>query len=187
MGPRDVRWLGWLFLLSLPLLVFGVDFPLLLLSYLLLSLVTPDLLGEVATRPALFAASIALAKLPIALVYMLAVSWRPWTAAVTRGDLLPVRAREGWRRVAVQARDYGMEVATSVAAALVVLEHVIDAGAVRVWPIAILSAVTPFLLALPVKGLVWLTRRWWKSRPSHRPRHPEPSTDDAAHPTRMPS
>jgi len=187
MGPRDGRRLGWLFLLSLPLLVFCLDFPLLLLSYLLLSLVTPDLLGEVAARPALFAASIALAKLPITLVYTLAVSWRAWTAAVTRGEFLSVREREGWRRVAVQARDYGMEVATSVAAALVVLEHLIDAGGVRVWPIAVLSAVTPFLLALPVKGLVWLIRRWWKSRPRHRPQHAGPSTDDAAHLTRMPS
>lgn len=174
--PQDVRRLSRLFLPSLPLLVFAVDFLLLLVSYLLLSLITPNVLGEVPARPALFAASIALAKLPITFFYILAVSRHDWTAMVTKGELLPPPVRKGRRRIVARVRDYGMEVAAWVAAALIVLNYVIDPGKVQVWKLAAVTAAVPFLLPLAVKGLVWLIRRWWRSRPSYRPRHAAPSS-----------
>jgi hypothetical protein len=96
--------MGRLFLLSLPLLVFTVDFLLLLASYLLLSLITPNVLGEVATRPALFAGSIALAKLPITMVYILAVSRPAWTALVTKGEFFSPPVRNGVRRALTRVR-----------------------------------------------------------------------------------
>jgi hypothetical protein len=177
--PQDVRRLSRLFLLALPLLVFALDFLALLVTYLLLSLITPTVLGKVATHPALYATSIALAKLPITLIYMTAVSWHAWTAIVTRGEFLPPPVPKGGRRTLAKVRDYGMEAAASAAAALIILNYVIDPGEAHHWQLATVTAVVPLLLPLPLKGVAWLIRRWWRSRPAtdHSTRAPSTTPD----------
>ncbi|MFI6163879.1 hypothetical protein ACIA59_28505 [Micromonospora haikouensis] len=171
MEPQDVRRLGRIFLLSLPLLVFAVDFLLALLSRLLLSMSVPEVLGEVATGPAGLAASIALVKLPITVAYTLAVSRPGWTALVTRGELPPPPIRKGRRLSVARMRDHGMEAVAWLTATLIVLHHVVDPGEAQVWRLALIAAVVPSLLWFSTAGLVWLTRHWWRHRPSYRPRH----------------
>lgn len=175
MEPQDVRRLSRLFLLAFPVLVFAVDFLAVLVSFVLLSLIMPNVLGKVAKHPGLYAVMIALTNLPLQLIYMTAVSWRGWVALVTRGEFLDPPAPKGWRRFHIRVRDYAAQAAAATTAALIVLNYLMDPGEVHLWLLATLTAVVPILLPLPLKGLVWLIRRWWRSRPSYRPRHAVPS------------
>ncbi|WP_326563500.1 hypothetical protein [Micromonospora peucetia] len=177
MSPRKVRRLGRLFMLGFPLFELVFDFVLLLVTYLVLASIVPNVLGEVAVSPARFAAWIALVRLPMTLAYTLAVSWRGWMALVTRGEVLDPPVRKGWRRALVRVRDWGADAAWSVMAALIVFDHVADPGDARVWQLVAATAVGPFLLPKSVRGLFWLLRWWWRRRRIYRARHARPDEE----------
>ncbi|MEV5767071.1 hypothetical protein AB0L34_21255 [Micromonospora sp. NPDC052213] len=177
MSPHVVRRSGRLFMLVLPLFGFAVDFVLLLVSYLMLVAIAPDVLGEVAVSPARFAAWIALVRLPMTLAYTLTFSRHGWMAMVTTGEVPDPPVQKGWRLALVRVRNWGAEVAWWVIAALIVFGYVADPGEAHVWQLVAVTAVGPFLLPESVKRLFQLLRWWWRRRhPSHA-RHAKPDEE----------
>lgn len=177
MNPREARRLSRLFLVGLPLFVFAIDFVHLLVTYLVLASIAPNVPGEVAVSPAVFAAWIALVKLPMTLACIVVVAGRALKAMVTTGDVPDPPVRKGWRRILVRVRDEATEVVVTVAGALIVFDHVADPGDAQVWQLVAVTAVGPFLLPKSVAGLFWLLRWWWQRRPSYRPRHARPNEE----------
>ncbi|MEU6077036.1 hypothetical protein [Micromonospora sp. NPDC047074] len=177
LSPRTIRQLGRLFMLLFPLFALAFDFVLILVTYLLLASVVPNVLGEVAVSPARFAAWIALVRLPMTLAHTLVVSWRAWKALVTTGEVPDPPVRKGWRRILVEVRDRVANAAWSVLAALLVFDHVADPGNAHVCQLVAVTAVGPFLLLQSVTGLFWPLRWWWRRRHRYRARHANPDEE----------
>ncbi|MFG3698810.1 hypothetical protein ACGF5C_12955 [Micromonospora sp. NPDC047620] len=179
MSPRVVRRLGRLFMLGLPPFGFAVDFVLLLVTYLMLASIAPNVLGEVVVSPARFAAWIALVRLPMTLAYTLTVSRRGWMAMVTTGEVPDPPVQKGWRLTLVRVRDWGAELAWWMMAALIVFDHVADPGGEHVWQLVAVTAVGPFLLPESVKRLFQLLRWWWRRRHTSHGRHAKPADEES--------
>ncbi|MFI6823662.1 hypothetical protein ACIBJE_22380 [Micromonospora sp. NPDC050187] len=177
MSPRKVRRLGRLLMLGLPLFVLALDFVLLLVTYLVLAPIVPNVLGEVAVSPARFAGWISLVKVPMTLAYTLAVGWRGLMALVTTGEVPDPPVRKGWRRTLVKVRDWVADAVWSVMAALIVFDHVADPSNAHIWQLVAVTAVGPFLLSKSVKGLFWPLRWWWRRRHTHHARHAKPDEE----------
>lgn len=176
MSPREVRRVGRLIVLVLPLYLFAVEFALLLVTYLVLARIAGSALGEVAVSPARFAGWIALVRLPMTLVYWLVVSRHGWMAMVTTGEVPDPPALTGWRRTLVRVRDWGAGVGWSVLAALIVFNFVADPGDVQLWQLIAVTAVGPVLLWGSLTGLFRLLRWWWRRERGH---HASPDEEPA--------
>src|SRR5258705_4796778 len=92
---RRARWL----LLSLPLSILAGVFIELYVTFLVTRSLAPDVLGQVATRPAAFAALIALVASPMHVVVFLASGWRHLRAVLTGAEPPAPPARTRWRRI----------------------------------------------------------------------------------------
>jgi len=169
-----------LFVLGLPLLAFVFEFAWLLITFLVLAWIAPDPLGEVAVRPAMFAALIALVKLPMTLAHWATVSGRFFTIALITGEVPTPPVRAGWRRVFVKARDHAADLLAAVAAALIVISRMADPGEVRVWQLVAIIVLGPLLLAKLAAAPFRLLRWRWRTRPSYQPRHTRPDEEPVA-------
>ncbi len=78
-------------MLGLPLLVVAIDFVQLLATYLVLASIAPNVPGEVAAGPAVFAGWIALVKLPMTLAFIGAVAGRAFKAMVLEAHTRSLR------------------------------------------------------------------------------------------------
>ena len=172
--PHDARRLGRGILLGLPFLMFGLEFLFLYVTYLVAARFAPHVLGEVAVRPAMFAAWVALVELPMTLAYFLIVSRTGWMAVVTTGETPPLPVRTGWHGRLLRARDRGAPVAVQVAAALIVFTQVADPGEVEIWQLIAVTVAGPFLLPRTVRGVQRLIRWWWRRRPGYQAGHADP-------------
>lgn len=137
-------------LAGLPVLTLVLDFVFLLVTYLVLTAVTPDLLGAVADDPARFAAWNALLRLPLTVVQVL-VGWR----------------RDPPERYGVM--QWVVEVAWSVIAALIVFTRVADPGDANLWLLVAVTAAGPFLVPRVVAAPFRLLRRWRRHSPAAAP------------------
>lgn len=151
-------------MIGIPLLVFALDFILLLITYLALAPIAPDVLGAVAVSPVRFAAWIALLQLPMALAHLLAVSWRGWVALLVGNEISDPPVRDGWRRALIGVRDWTAHAAWWVLAALIVFHQVADPGSAHLWLLVALTAAGPLLVPRSVSGSARLLRRWWRRR-----------------------
>jgi hypothetical protein len=168
LDPRHARW----FLLGIPLVIFVAGFVHLYVTYLVTRFLAPDLLSEVAARPAAFAALITLVALP-----MHVAVWLAFTREVVKGVLAgaeplapPVRTR--WR----QLGEYLVGVLPDIAAALIVFEAIADPSATPWTPLLAITVLGPIVLVWSRRGVASLSRRgWrrWKNR-GHQPRHTAP-------------
>jgi hypothetical protein len=168
LDPRHAR----RFLLAIPLVIFIAGFVHLYVTYLVTRFLAPDLLGEVAARPAAFAALITLVGLPMHLA-----AWLAFTRKVVKGVLTgielpapPVRTR--WR----QLGEYLVGMLPDIAAALIVFEVIADPNATPRTPLLTITILGPIVLVWSRSGVAALSRRgWrrWKNR-GHQPRHMAP-------------
>lgn len=163
---RSARWL----LLSLPLVTFATTFIELYIAFLVTRALVPDMLGQVADRPAAFAALIALVASPIHVAVTLVLAWRVVRTALTGAELPKPAVRTRWRRIG----GYQLGVLSNLAAALIVFKGISDPGATRLAPLLAVTVLGPVLLFWSLKGLNAL-RRWgwrrWTNR-GYQPRHP---------------
>ena len=142
-------------LAGVPVLMVVLDFVFLLVTYLVLTAVTPDLLGAVADDPARFAAWNALLRLPPIVVQVL-LGWR----------------REPPERIGMV--QWVVEVAWWVTAALIVFTRVADPGDANLWLLVAVTAAGPFLVPRAAAAPFRLLRRWLRR---HSPAPAPGSTD----------
>ncbi|WP_210774222.1 hypothetical protein [Micromonospora sp. U56] len=155
----------------------AIDFVLLFVTYRVAARIAPDVLGEVAERPAAFAAWVAVVRLPMTLAYLVAASGRPLWTIMKTGEFPDRPERQGWRQFLTSVRDQGAELVATALAALIVFDRVADPGVDPVWPLVVVTVAGPWLLPMPVTVLIWLLRRWWRNQPDLRPRHAAPDDD----------
>jgi hypothetical protein len=163
-SPLMARQMGRPLMIGVPLFVFALDFVFLLVTYLVLTPIAPDMLGDVAVSPARFAAWITLVKLPMTLAHILAGSWRSWMAMMTRGEAPDPPVPHGWRHTLLRVLHRGADAAWTVIAALIVFNHVADPGDAHVWLLVVVTAAGPLLVPRSVSGPVQLLRWWWRRR-----------------------
>ena len=164
MGSLTARQMGRPLMIGVPLFVFALDFVVLLVTYLVLRPIAPDVLGDVAVSPARFAAWIALVQLPMTLAHMLAVTWRGWATLLIKDEVPDPPVREGRRRALLTVLDGVGHIAWSVSAALIVFGYVADPGSTHLWQLVALTAAGAFLVPRSVSGSARLLRRWWRRR-----------------------
>lgn len=134
----------------------------LLATYLVVELVAPESLGEVAASPVRFAALISLVKLPMTALHLGVMTRRAWSVFVTRGVTQEPPQRTGWRRIAYAAGQVALDAVETVAAALIVFTYVSDPGDVGLGRLVAISVLGPIVLPRLVSGPFRLVRRWWR-------------------------
>jgi hypothetical protein len=153
-------------LVVMPLLTSAIGFVLLYVTYLVTRSVAPGLLGEVADRPASFAALTVLVALPMHAVLMVVFAWKPIRATLAGADVPDAPVRSARRRFG----DHLITQLPDVVAALIVVTAVIDAPSAALLAVTILG---PVALSWSMRAVNAL-RRWgwrrWTGR-GHRPRH----------------
>jgi len=162
---RQARWL----LRSLPPIILATTFVQLYITFLVIRSLAPDLLGQVATRPAVFAVLIALVALPLRLVVALAFAWRLVRTALT-GAELHMAPRTRWRQIG----GYVIDVPADIGAALIVFKAIAHPSATPFVPLLMVVVLGPIVLFWLLKGLGVLCRWGWRrwTNRGYQPRHP---------------
>jgi hypothetical protein len=171
LDQRPTRW----YLLGPPLVIFVAGFVHLYVTYLVTRFLAPDLLGEVAARPAAFAALITLVALPMHVALWLAFTWEVVKGVLAGAEPPAPAARTRWRRVG----EYLVNVLPDVAAALIVFEAIADLSAAPWAPLLAITVLGPIVLVWSHRGLGTLSRwgwRHWRNR-GHHSRHTAPPAD----------
>jgi hypothetical protein len=154
LNQRPTRW----FLLGPPLVIFVAGFVHLYVTYLVTCLLAPDLLGEVAARPAAFAAFITLVALPMHVVLWLAFTWEVIKGVLTGAEPPPPPVRTRWRQLA----EYLVGVLPDVAAASIVFEAIAGLRAAPWTPLLAITVLGPIVLVWLRRGVTALSRRGWR-------------------------
>jgi hypothetical protein len=168
LDQRPTRW----YLLGPPLVIFVAGFVHLYVTYLVTRFLAPDLLGEVAARPAAFAALITLVALPMHVALWLAFTWEVVKGVLTGAEPPPPPVRTGWR----QLGEYLVGVLPDIAAASIVFEAVADLNLASWTPLLAITVLGPIVLVWSRGGVTALSRRGWRHWTSrgHQPRDTAP-------------
>ena len=162
--------MAWWFLLCMPpLLLRPTAFLQLYLTYLVTRSVAPDVLGDVAARPAAFAALIGLVATPVQIALAVAYGGRALMAALTGGEPPPPSAHRRWRRFSSEL----LTVMLDLGAALIVFAFIADPGDTRTGPLLAVTVLGPIAQVWLLKGLGALRRWGWRrfTKRGYQPRH----------------
>lgn len=167
-GPPPKGLVRWL-ILGAVLVVFGLTFTRLYVTYVATRFLAPDLLGDVADRPATYAALIALVALPLDLALLAVFSWKRIRATIAGVDPPPEPARTGPRRLGTRL----VLILPDVAAALIVIRTFADPAP---WSLPVVTILGPVVLSWSFTALGALRRRGWRrwTRRDHQPQHAMP-------------
>ena len=161
--------MAWWLILSLPPLFFVLAFVQLYLTFVVTRSIAPDVLGDVAARPAAFAALIALASTPLQFAHTVAILGPALKALLTGAEPPPPPERRRLRRHVGRS----MSKLLDVGAAVIVFAGIADPGRADAAALLAVIVVGPIALARSLKGLGALRRWGWRrfTKRGYRPRH----------------